>query len=110
MFGIGMLLNGVGDVSFLSIFVRPTLIPAVMCIGFNSLHQMPKRRPPTDNKDENGNDIECWHEEEDGQAAMDKGENYPDGKRQWVWLVLCDDGLFAMSPLICFILIFQGLS
>ena len=77
-----------------------------MCIGFNSLHQMPKRKPPTGDEDENGNDVDWWHEEEDGQAAMDKGENYPDGKRQWAWLVLCDDGLFAMSSLIYLILIF----
>ncbi|RPA97624.1 hypothetical protein L873DRAFT_1809392 [Choiromyces venosus 120613-1] len=63
-----------------------------MCIGFNSLHQVPKKQPSTDDKDENGNEINQWREEGDGQAAMDKGENYPDGKRQWLWLVLCDDG------------------
>jgi len=90
----------------LLVSVRPPLILAVMCIGFNSLHQMPKRKTPTGDKDENGNDVDWWHEEEDGQAAMDKGENYPDGKRQWAWLVLCDDGLFAMSPLVYLMLIF----
>ncbi|KAG0125648.1 hypothetical protein HOY82DRAFT_630512 [Tuber indicum] len=63
-----------------------------MCIGFNSLHQMPKRKAPTDDNDGSGGDVNQWHEDEDGQVAMDKGENYPDGKRQWVWLVLCDDG------------------
>ncbi|PWW74245.1 hypothetical protein C7212DRAFT_358955 [Tuber magnatum] len=63
-----------------------------MCIGFNSLHRMPKKRAPTDDGDGSGSDSARWYEDEDGRAAMDKGENYPDGKRQWVWLVLCDDG------------------
>ncbi|CUS12431.1 unnamed protein product [Tuber aestivum] len=63
-----------------------------MCIGFNSLHQIPQKRAPTGDEDANGSDTDWWQEDEDGQAAMDKGENYPDGRRQWVWLVLCDDG------------------
>lgn len=63
-----------------------------MCIGFNSLHQVQPEPGEQRNEDEDDYENE-WSGDEDGERSMDKGENYPQGKRLWSWLVLCDDGM-----------------
>jgi hypothetical protein len=55
-----------------------------LCIGYNGLYQLPKPATATDG--------ESSDEDEISQERAGKENNYPDGKRQWVWLVLCDDG------------------
>jgi hypothetical protein len=66
-----------------------------MCIGFNSLHQVHDEK-----KHEDESDYEYeWEGDEDGEKSMDKGENYPQGKRLWSWLVLCDDGIMPTPAL-----------
>lgn len=68
------------------------LISAVMCIGFNSLHEIPPEENPPRGEDDSEYEAE-WSGDEDGEALMDKGQNYPQGKRLWTWLIICDDGL-----------------
>lgn len=63
-----------------------------MCIGFNSLHQSLASQ---ESAEPNESDFEDeWSGDENGEKAMDKGENYPHGIRLWSWLVLCDDGMY----------------
>lgn len=70
-----------------------------MCIGFNSLHQALAPPVPTEPKSEDESDYEDeWSGDEDGEKAMDKGENNPQGIRLWSWLVLCDDGVYIATP------------
>lgn len=85
-----------------------------MCIGFNLLHQIPEDDDENSSA-ENGEDTDYedeweWSGDKDGKASMDKGENYPQGKRLWSWLVLCDDGNSLLSYLQIFlVLIYNGL-
>jgi hypothetical protein len=77
-----MLLSGVRDVGvsfLLSASARIADSGTVLCIGFNGLHQLPNETTS------NGDD-------DDRPRYSLEEENCPDGKRQWLWLVLCDDG------------------
>lgn len=68
-----------------------------MCIGFNSLHQVPLAPELDEPRNDDESDYEAeWSGDEDGEREMDKGQNYPQGKRLWSWLVLCDDGMYTL--------------
>lgn len=92
MFGTGMLLSGARDVGFPPLLHLPaSLMVLVLCIGYNGLHQLPKEA--TDDDDDDDDENPGYNPVGDGIAEpVNKEQNYPDGKRQWIWLVLCDDG------------------
>lgn len=86
---------------------------AVLCVGYNSLHNLPTsadspsgRWSVRDSESNNSlkNSSGLWpssgfvgEEAEirgnrDGVSTEDTGDNYPEGRRLWTWLILCDDG------------------
>ncbi|KAL7276719.1 hypothetical protein RUND412_000300 [Rhizina undulata] len=73
-----------------------------ICIGFNSLHQMPvdkaKKNGPSVflapmQRNNTGSDMDLDSDDEDGAlpAEKEKASN-PEGIRLWSWIFLCEDG------------------
>lgn len=108
-----MLLNGEVDVSE---YPRSTAFEilnsktAVLCVGYNSLHNLPSspdsnsgRWSLRDNESNHSSKhstggLPCFAVDEaggsddDGSSHADTQENFPEGRRLWTWLILCDDG------------------
>lgn len=77
-----------------------------LCVGYNSIHNLPPSQDTVSGKWDNvgsysSKDISgTWSSfgvttaeagaSEDGGG--DTGDNYPEGRRLWTWLILCDDG------------------
>jgi len=81
----------------------------VLCVGYNSIHNLPPSHDTISGKWDNASGYsskgssgmwsgfgvttaEAGAFENGGGAHGGTGDNYPEGRRLWTWLILCDDG------------------